>query len=199
MNTISSDSRPLQRWIERLDNINLRVGNTVAWFSAGSVFVCFAVVVLRYGFSIAIVWMQELYVWLNAAMFIVGAGATFTRNEHVRVDLFYGKMRNRTRCYVNLIGTIFLLFPFLALVGYYSWDFTKLSWSIAEGSGQIGGLPGLFLLKSTILAFVVLVGLQGLSFFLRSIDYLMHANEISSTADDDYLSDAVESANGGAV
>ena len=51
----------------------------------GIVLLCFTVVVQRYVFAISHVWMQDLYIWLNGAMFTAVAGFALLRDDHVRV------------------------------------------------------------------------------------------------------------------
>ena len=74
--------------IRLISRFNILLGQFFSWFSLGIVLVCFTVVVLRYVFSISQVWMQDLYVWLNAMMFMGLAGYALFNNSHVRVDIF---------------------------------------------------------------------------------------------------------------
>jgi TRAP-type mannitol/chloroaromatic compound transport system permease small subunit len=155
-------------FIRAVDAINEVVGRVVAWLTFGTVAVCFLVVVLRYVFSIGFIWLQELYVWQHAVVFMLGAGYTLLHGGHVRVDIFYARMDPRRRAVVDLFGTFVFLLPWLGVVLYYGMPFLILSWRLLEPSSQSDGLPGFFLLKSVIPAFCVLVGLQGLALAARS-------------------------------
>ena len=155
--------------IRAIDMLNEVVGRVVAWLTFGTVSVCFLVVILRYVFSIGFVWLQELYVWQHAIVFMLGAGYTFLHGGHVRVDIFYARMSPRRRAMVDLFGTLAFLLPWLAVILYYGMPFLTLSWRLLEPSSQAGGLPGYFLLKSVIPTFCVLVGLQGLALAARSL------------------------------
>ncbi|MDF2764009.1 MAG: putative transporter, DctQ-like rane protein [Rhodospirillales bacterium] len=156
-------------FIRAVDAVNEVVGRVVAWLTFGTVAVCFLVVVLRYVFSIGFIWLQELYVWQHAVVFMLGAGYTLLHGGHVRVDIFYARMDPRRRAVVDLFGTFVFLLPWLGVVIYYGMPFQILSWRLLEPSSQSDGLPGFFLLKSVIPAFCVLVGLQGLAIAARSI------------------------------
>ena len=156
-------------FIRVVDAVNEAVGRVVAWLTFGTVAVCFLVVVLRYVFSIGFIWMQELYVWQHAVVFMLGAGYTLLHGGHVRVDIFYARMDPRRRAIVDIIGTFVFLLPWLGIVIYYGMPFLMLSWRLLEPSSQSDGLPGFFLLKSVIPAFCVLVGLQGLALAARSV------------------------------
>lgn len=149
--------------------LNTVIGRLLAWLSLGIVLVCFTVVVLRYGFSITFIWMQDLYVWLNGAMFTGVAGYALLRDDHVRVDIFYRPASPRRKAVIDLIGVLLFLLPFVVLIWLYGYPFVVRSWSYREASAQVGGMAGLFILKSFILGFAVLVGLQGIAMLCRSI------------------------------
>lgn len=159
----------LARSVAVLAWVNLALGRALSWLSLGVVLVCFAVVVLRYGFNMGRVWMQDLYVWLNAAMFTGVAGYTFLRNGHVRVDIFYRPARIRSKAWVDLIGTAVFLLPFVTVIVVWSWPYVFESWAIRESSRNAGGLEGLFLIKSFLIVFALTIGLQGLAIAGRSI------------------------------
>lgn len=155
--------------IRAIEALNEWIGRTVSWLVILLVFDTFLVAVLRYGFSRGWVWLQESYIWMHGIIFLVAAGFTLLHENHVRIDIFYGPATGRTKAWVNALGTLFLLWPTLIAIAWVTWPYVRLSWSRLESSQEAGGLPGLFLLKSCMLAFVVLVGLQGLALFLRSI------------------------------
>ena len=90
-------------------------------------------------------------------------------NAHVRVDIVYAKLSRRGKAWVDLFGVIFLLFPWLILLGWTAWTYVSYSWQTSEISVQSNGMPAMYVLKSTLLGFVVLVGLQGLAWIGRSI------------------------------
>ncbi len=155
--------------VRAISGINSLIGNIFSWLSLAIVLVCFTVVVQRYVFSVSFVWMQDLYVWLNGAMFTAVAGFALLRNDHVRVDIFYRPAGIRRKALVDLIGVVLFLMPFSWIVYYYGWTFVSRSWRIHEASANVGGMPGLFVLKSFIIAFAVLLALQGVAMALRSI------------------------------
>jgi TRAP-type mannitol/chloroaromatic compound transport system permease small subunit len=136
------------------------------------VLVTFAVVVLRYAFNTGWIAMQESITYLHATVFMLGAAYTFKHDGHVRVDIFYQKFGDKGRAWVNLVGTILLLYPLMIFILWVSWDYVAESWKVMEGSREAGGLPGVFLLKSLLLLMPVAMMMQGLATILRSLDVL---------------------------
>lgn len=158
----------LARFVRAIDALNDQVGRGTAWLCLAMVLVTFLVVVLRYAFGVGWVWLQESYVWLHGIVFMVGAGYTLLHSGHVRVDIFYRPKDMRFKARVDLFGSLFLLLPIVVMVSWVSTGYIVESWSRFEQSREAGGLPGLYLLKSVVWIFCVLVGLQGLSLAARS-------------------------------
>lgn len=155
--------------IRAISALNTGLGRLFSLFSLGIVVVCFSVVVLRYGFRTGSLPLQDLYVWLNGMMFMGIAGYALQRNSHVRVDVFYRDMQPRSKALVDMFGCVFFIAPFLAVIWIWGFPYVQRSWSIWEGSPNYGGLNGFYILKSFLLVFVVVVGLQALAIFLRGI------------------------------
>jgi TRAP-type mannitol/chloroaromatic compound transport system permease small subunit len=156
-------------FVRLVGGLNWIVGQVLSWLALGCVLVCFTVVVQRYFFSVSILWMQDLYVWLAGALFTGVAGFALLRDDHVRVDIFYRPWSIRRKAIADMIGVLLFLLPFVLTVWMYGWDFVARAWRLQEASGNIGGMPGLFVLKSFILVMALLLGLQGLAWIGRSI------------------------------
>lgn len=155
--------------IRAIGAMNRVIGYTFAWLSLAMVLICFTVVVQRYMLGFTVLWMQDLYVWMNGAMFTAVAGFALLRDDHVRVDIFYRPATIRNKAIVDLIGVFIFLLPFCWVVYAYSWNYVARSWRLHEGSANVGGMPGLYILKSFIIVFVAVVALQGIAMALRSI------------------------------
>lgn len=156
-----------------LDAINRTVGLSVRWLAVLMLLVQFSIVVLRYVFGTSFIAMQESVVYLHAALFMLGAGYTLLVDGHVRVDIFYGEAAPKRKAVIDLFGVIVLLVPSVLAILYVTWNFVASSWEILEGPMSVGGIPALFVLKSLIPAFAVLVLLQGAALALKSLATLL--------------------------
>ncbi|MFZ9059661.1 MAG: TRAP transporter small permease subunit [Steroidobacteraceae bacterium] len=157
-----------ERVAARLDAVAEGTGWVVAWLTVALAFTGLAVVVLRYGFDQGFVWMQELLVWFHAAVFMLGAAYALRHDAHVRVDVFRQRMTVRQRAWVDLLGTLLLLWPTCAVIAWFSIPYVAGSWDIGERSREAGGLPALWLLKGMIPALAILLAVQGLAMVLRA-------------------------------
>lgn len=167
--------------IRGISAINWLVGQILSWLALACVLVCFTVVVQRYFFNTSTLWVQDLYVWLSGAMFTGVAGFALLRDDHVRVDIFYRPASLRRKAIADLFGVIVFLLPFMYVVVQYCYPAVARSWSYYEGSSNIGGMPGLFVLKSFIIGFAVLVALQGIAMAARSILVLANREDLLPT------------------
>ncbi len=159
----------LDGFADRVDRINDAVGRGVSWLVLAMALVTFGVAILRYVFSFGLVWLQESYVWMHGVVFMAGAGYTLLKDGHVRVDILYRPFGRRYKAWVDLAGAFLLLLPTVVVAAWSSLPYVLTSWDRLEVSREAGGLPGLFLLKSFLLVFCLLVGLQGLSLAARSV------------------------------
>jgi TRAP-type mannitol/chloroaromatic compound transport system permease small subunit len=162
----------LESFVRGIDALNDRIGRAVAWLTAGCVVTCFTVVVLRYAFDTGYPWMQELYVWQHAVVFMAGAGYTMLHRGHVNVDVVYGRLGERGRAWIDILGTLLFLFPWLAVLAFVARPFVLSSWAIREASSTAQGMPALYLLKSMLWVFCALLLLQGLALIVRRALFL---------------------------
>lgn len=153
------------------DWLTSRIGKIAAWtvlfaalISAGNAFV-------RYGFSISSNAWLEIQWYLFAAMVMLGAPVVLKLNEHVRVDIIYGKLKGNGPVYVDLFGLIFFLLPVMGLLAYLSWPLFVSMYQSGEMSPNAGGLirwPAMLLLP---LGFGLMF-LQGISEIIKRVCYL---------------------------
>ena len=155
--------------IRIINLINRVIGETVSWLTLLMVLVTVLVVVLRYGFNIGFIWMQESVRFMYSAVFLLCAGYTLFKDKHVRVDVLYLGLSERKKALVDLIGSIFLLLPVCFVIFYYSWSYVLNSWEQMEGSIEERGLHLVFLMKTFIWLFAILVSMQSLATIINSL------------------------------
>lgn len=162
---------PLAR---RLELVNEVVGRTCAWLTLAMVLATALIVLLRYVFDLGFIWLQEGLTWMHAAVFMLGAGWTLSRDEHVRVDVFYRQMSESRRAIVNLVGVLVFLLPMAGFLFIESIDYVAAAWQAREVSRDAGGLPypAIPLMKTMLLGMPLLLALQGLAMIIAAIQQL---------------------------
>ena len=166
---------PIHRWIDQLSELT---GRILGWSSLLMMIMLCLVVLLRYGFEVGFIGLQEGVTYLHASIFMLGAAYTLKQDAHVRVDILYRNFSPRGKAWVNSLGGIIFLLPLCIYIFFISWDFVIQSWQIREVSTEPGGIPAVFLLKTLIPVMAINLGLQAVAEILRSAMVLME------TADD---------------
>ncbi|MFQ3251105.1 TRAP transporter small permease subunit [Glaciecola sp.] len=156
-----------------IDLVNKKLGQGISYLTFFMAVITFVVVVLRYGFNLGWIAMQESVIYLHAAVFLLGSAYTLQDDGHVRVDVFYRRFSEKQKALVNLLGTLFLLLPVMVFITVVSWHYVIESWQTLESSMESGGLPFLYILKSFILLFSITMLLQGISEVIKQSLLLM--------------------------
>jgi TRAP-type mannitol/chloroaromatic compound transport system permease small subunit len=154
-----------------IDAANERLGRLANWMvliacliSAGNAF-------SRYQLDLSSNAWLEIQWYLFAGMVMLGASYTLNRNEHVRVDLVYGRLSTRAQVWVDIAGGLLFLLPAMVVMAWTAWPMLVESWRIGEVSTNAGGLIR-WPVKLVIPVGFALVALQGISEIIKRVAYL---------------------------
>jgi TRAP-type mannitol/chloroaromatic compound transport system permease small subunit len=150
-----------------IDTLNERMAMAIRWLALAMVLIQFAIVIVRYVFGVNSIAVQESVLYLHATLFMLGAGYTLQVDKHVRVDVFSSRLGEMARARIDLFGHLFFLIPSMAALLYWSWTSVVNSWVILEGPISVGGIKAVFLMKSLIPLFCILLLLQSLAHIAR--------------------------------
>jgi TRAP-type mannitol/chloroaromatic compound transport system permease small subunit len=154
-----------------IDGMNERFGRIANWLVLFSCLISAGNALSRYALSASSNAWLEIQWYMFGAMVMLGASYTLRMNEHVRVDLIYGRMSTRVQLWIDILGGIFFLLPATVIIGWLSWPMFINSYRIDEMSNNAGGL-----LRWPIKIFVplgfLLLTLQGLSEIIKRIGAL---------------------------
>ncbi|MBX3597139.1 MAG: TRAP transporter small permease subunit [Rhizobiaceae bacterium] len=155
----------LSRAIDRFNEI---VGKAVGWLILLSILISATNAVIRKAFSMSSnAWLEAQW-YLFGAAFLLAAAYTLKQNEHIRIDIVYGMFSRRVQHWIDLLGHILFLMPFVLLMIYYFVPYVMLSYRIGEVSTNAGGLI-VWPAKALLLAGFTLLGLQGVSEIIKKI------------------------------
>ncbi|MGC6486812.1 MAG: TRAP transporter small permease subunit [Planctomycetota bacterium] len=151
----------------RIDACNRWVARVVSWLLLVMVLVGAYNAVARYlerdaGLQLSSNALSELQWYLFGLAFLLGAPHALRTGAHVRVDVLYGGLSERTQHVIDLLGALLFLIPCCACAVWLSVDFVVDSWREGEWSNDPGGLPRYPVKPAIPLAFALLL-LQGAS------------------------------------
>jgi TRAP-type mannitol/chloroaromatic compound transport system permease small subunit len=168
--------RLLLRLSRGIDWINSQFGVFATWLVLIACLVSAGNAASRYLFSESSNGWLEAQWYMFAAIVLLGAPYTLRMNEHVRVDLIYGSVRERTRLWIDILGGLFFLIPICAILIYFTFPWAVQSWNLKEVSPNAGGLvrwPVKLLLP---VGFGLMI-LQGVSEIIKRAAALLHVIE----------------------
>src|SRR3982750_1111456 len=90
-----------------IDALTERIGRFVYWLILVVVVISAANAIVRKAFNYSSNAYLEIQWYLFSAVFLLGAGYTLLRNEHVRIDIISGRLSARAQAWIDVFGTIF--------------------------------------------------------------------------------------------
>ncbi len=158
----------LNRGARIIDAISVTVADAARWAALALVVITAVIVVQRYVFGVSLTGLQESVIYLHALLFLLTSAAALLTGGHVRVDIIYSKLTDRARAWTDMAGVYLALIPMSWLILETSRSYVGGAWRILERSRESDGLPLIFLLKTAIPLFAVMMILQGLSMAARA-------------------------------
>ena len=154
-----------------IDRLNEFVGRWVSWLVLAAVLISAANAIVRKAFNSSSNAFLEIQWYLFAAVFLLGAGYTMLRQEHVKIDVVLGRFAKRTQIKVEMFGIVVFLMPFVITVIGLVWPLVTKAYISGEMSSNAGGLIRWPVFAMVPLGFGLL-GLQGVSEFIKRLAYL---------------------------
>lgn len=154
-----------------IDSLSERVGRSVYWLVLLMVLVSAGNATVRYTLNTSSNAWLEVQWYLFSAVYLLCAGYTLLRNEHIRIDILAGRLPRRVQVWIDVVGTVLFLFPMAAIIAYLSWPVFLDSFLTDELSGDAGGLIR-WPVKILIPIGFSLLLLQGVSELIKKIAIL---------------------------
>ncbi|AXX93789.1 TRAP transporter small permease subunit [Arcobacter ellisii] len=127
-------------------------------------------VIMRYFFNTGSIAMQEMEWHLFSVIILLGISYTLKEDGHVRVDLIYDRLTQKKKAKINMVGVVLFIIPVALLIAAESIPFVIESFNSNEQSGDPGGLPYRWLVKSLIpLSFFLLI-ITSIGFFIKNLN-----------------------------
>jgi len=156
----------------KLEKVSLFLGNSLSYLLLVLTLVSVVVVVIRYLFDSGSIMLQESITYFHASIVMLSMAYALQKNSHVRVDIFFHRLSDKAKAWVNFFGTLFLLIPVCVLLLWFSFPYVQRSWIILESSADAGGIPAVFLLKTLLILLPITLLFQSLIELLRNISVL---------------------------
>jgi TRAP-type mannitol/chloroaromatic compound transport system permease small subunit len=154
-----------------IDALNERIGRWISWLVLAAVLVSATNAVVRKAFDTSSNAFLEIQWYLFSAVFLLAAGYTLLRQEHVRIDVVLSRFSKRTQIWIDIFGICFFLMPFVVVLFAEVMPLVVRAYQTQEMSQNAGGL-----IRWPVLAMVpigmILLGLQGVSELIKRVAFL---------------------------
>ncbi len=167
----------ISKFLSGFNKFNIFIGRIFSYFTLTMVLVTFLIVILRYGFDIGFIWLQESVRFMYASVFLLCAAYTLGQDGHVRVDVFYLEMNKKNKAIVDFLGSVFFTIPVCMVILLFSIDYVLNSWSQLEGSLEERGLHAVYLLKTCIWAYAIMMIMQSLVIIFNSLNIILKSRK----------------------
>jgi TRAP-type mannitol/chloroaromatic compound transport system permease small subunit len=154
-----------------IDAVSLRVGRLVMWLVLAAVLISAGNATMRKAFNISSNAYLEIQWYLFAAVFLLGAGYTLMRNEHVRIDAISHRWSRRTQVWIDIVGMVVFLLPLCWWITSMSLPIVIRAYQIGEMSTNAGGLIRWPVYLMMPLGFILL-GIQVISELIKRVAFL---------------------------
>jgi TRAP-type mannitol/chloroaromatic compound transport system permease small subunit len=154
-----------------IDAASEAIGRATAWLVLAAVLISAGNAAVRYLLGLGSNAWLEIQWYLFSAIFLLGAGYTLLRNEHVRVDVLAGRLGPKARAWTDIAGGVLFLMPVALIIAYHGWPMFLQSFVGQEVSADAGGLVR-WPVKLLIPAGFALLALQGISEIIKRIAFL---------------------------
>ena len=154
-----------------IDGISEWIGRWVAWLVLFAVLISAGNAVMRKAFNMSSNGFLEIQWYLFAAVFLLAAGYTLMRQEHVKIDVVSGRFSKRTQIWIDIVGICVFLLPFTFIIIKLAMPLVINAYITQEVSSNAGGLirwPVFALLPAGML----LLALQAVSELIKRIAFL---------------------------
>ena len=158
----------LSRWIDKLNEF---VGRWVAWLVLAAVLISAANAIVRKLFNTSSNAFLEIQWYLFAAVFLLAAGYTLLRQDHVKIDVILSRFSKRTQIKIDIFGIVCFLLPFVYAMITLVWPLVVKAYVTGEMSQNAGGLIRWPVFALVPLGFGLL-GLQGVSELIKRFAFL---------------------------
>ena len=160
--------QPLLALSRLIDRINAFIGKAVMWLILLAVLVSAGNAFSRKLFNASSNAWLELQWYLFGAAFMGAAAYTLQQNEHIRIDVFYATRTRRTQHWIDLLGHIFFLTPFVVLMAWLLWPYTMQAFWSGQISTNAGGLL-IWPARAFLLAGFLMLCFQAVSEIIKKI------------------------------
>jgi TRAP-type mannitol/chloroaromatic compound transport system permease small subunit len=166
---MAEPSPALLATIRAIDRFTDGTGTVVSWLTIILVLAVSYEVIARYAFNAPTIWAFDLTYMSYGTLFMLGAAYALHKGAHIRTDFFWETFSIRKKGWIDVISYVLFFFPGLTAILIISGHEALYAWRINETSDQTAWRPILWPFKAVVPLACLLLIVQGVSEFLKSL------------------------------
>ena len=157
----------ISNYVKFVDLICEKVGRFVMYFVFFMMFLLILFFVTRNIINFPLMWIIEMAQFTITAYYLLGGGYSMLMNDHVRMDLFYGKLSKKGKAKMDMFTSAFLIFYLIIL---FIGSITSLVYTIETKQKLFTAwAPYVWPIKTLMLIGILLMLLQAFSTLFKDI------------------------------
>ena len=161
-----------------IDNVSEYTGQGALWLAIALVLTLTYETTSRYVFNAPTQWAYETSYMIGASMAVLGWSYTLRHHGHIRVDVFYTHLSPRGQAIVDVVISLLLLIPLLAVLIYGSYSSMQFAWEMNERLPESSFRPPAGPIKTVILVGICLFAFQSIAELIRNLYFLIRKKTI---------------------
>jgi len=157
----------IKYYVNTIDYISLKTGRATMYLVFVMMFILILSFVTRNIINIPLIWIIEMAQFVMTGYYLLGGGYSMLTDDHVRMDLIYSKLKDKTKALLDSLTSVFLIFYLLVL--FYG-SISSLTYTIETNQKLFTAwAPYVWPIKSIMTFGIGLMLLQSIAIFFKDI------------------------------
>ena len=157
----------IKYYIKFIDYISLKTGRATMYLVFVMMFILILSFVTRNIINIPLIWIIEMAQFVMTGYYLLGGGYSMLADDHVRMDLIYSKLKDKTKALLDSLTSVFLIFYLLVL--FYG-SISSLTYTIETNQRLFTAwAPYVWPIKSVMTFGILLMLLQSIAIFFKDL------------------------------
>ena len=157
----------IKYYVNTIDYISLKTGRATMYLVFVMMLILILSFVTRNIINIPLIWIIEMAQFVMTGYYLLGGGYSMLTDDHVRMDLIYSKLKDKTKALLDSLTSVFLIF-YLVVLLYGS--ISSLTYTIETNQRLFTAwAPYVWPIKSIMTFGIGLMLLQSIAIFFKDI------------------------------
>ena len=156
-----------------VDSLSEWMASAGRWVVVGLIAITFWDVLLRYVFGHATMWAFETGMMMGSAIIALGWAYCQKLDAHIRVDVIYVRLSERTKTIINIVGACLFFIPCFIFLIMHATEWAVEAWVYGEVSDKGYWYPPMWPIRTLFLFALIALFFQVITSLIRDIYFIL--------------------------